>query len=73
MTTSNQQSAVTCTQWQVFISYCHKNKTNDENVPEAARDVLETNGYKVWIDSDCARHRLYDDIVTGIDNSKVRK
>jgi len=73
MTTSNQRSAVSSSNWHIFLSYCHKNKTNDENVPEAVCEFLKTNGYKVWIDSDCACHRLYDDLVTGIDNSQVRK
>jgi len=73
MTTSNQRSVVSSSNWHIFLSYCHKNKTNDENVPEAVREFLKTNGYKVWIDSDCARHRLYDDLVTGIDNSQVRE
>jgi len=73
MTTSNQQSAVSSSNCQIFLSYCQKNKRNDGNVPEAVRDFLENQGYKVWIDSNPENHRLYDDIVTGIDNSQVRK
>ena len=54
---------------KIFLSYSHKNK----DVAQVVYDFLASHAFDVWRDVAFPRHRLLDEIATGIDNSQVRK